>query len=376
MTAFLSRGPGAEAAPGAVLTRGSHPRARGRLHPRDWMGVRGLPLRAGRFGSLAPLPVRSDTAVLAVVAVTAGVRPSGQSVNTGVLARANGPRRAAAAWPLCAAVGRPLPPTWPPRQSPPQPAARRGRRRPLAAGGRDRWPAGGRPLGEAEGAAGAPWGVGAAPGRACPGGWLLPWGRRVRWGRLRRRPPGLPPCNWERKPRAAAGCQAWAGGRRHPVPAGRGLPGPTRPAAPSALAGSHNVFSQAAQAHVQVLPSAAASGNSLVLPFATRSALPLPAPSVALAEVPRPGLCSLRAGRPGPDCGPGLCPERGPAPLDGTGPAGGKPAPRRLRGASGEPLGTLRTAGKQKLCSLLASWPLKSRAHTKRDWQAQTPVQG
>lgn len=49
MIACLSRGPGGEAVPGAVLTRGSHPRARGRLHPRDWMGVRGLPLRAGEI---------------------------------------------------------------------------------------------------------------------------------------------------------------------------------------------------------------------------------------------------------------------------------------------------------------------------------------
>lgn len=39
------------------------------------------PWERARFGDLCPLSVWWDTAVLAVVAVTAGVRPSGRSVN-------------------------------------------------------------------------------------------------------------------------------------------------------------------------------------------------------------------------------------------------------------------------------------------------------
>lgn len=117
------------------------------------------------------------------------------------------------------------------------------------------------------------------------------------------------------QPRVAAGCQAWAGGRRHPAPAGRGLLGPTRPAARSPLAGSNNVFSQAAQTHVQVLPSAAASGNSLLLPLATLGASS-PGPVLGPGRGAAAGLCSLRGGRPARSgargsarsCGPGALP--------------------------------------------------------------------
>lgn len=91
-----------------------------------------------------------------------------------------------------------------------------------------------------------------------------------------RGPPTQPPAEaaaaaWRNAPpRVAAGCRASAGGCRHPAPAGRGLLGtarpypPAPPRLPSGIpGGSDDVFSQAFQTHLQVVPSAAASGNSL-----------------------------------------------------------------------------------------------------------------
>lgn len=143
----------------------------------------------------------------------------------------------------------------------------------------------------------------------------------MRWGRPRRRPPGPPPCEGERA--APSGCRAPGLSRRAATPCPRGT-------GPAGLpAGSHHVFSQAAQTHLQVLPSAAASGNER--PFVSisrplRSSPPCPAPGRGLG----PGAAARRGA--GPAGRPGLCPRLLPARLRVTGPGGGGVNPRRRDG--------------------------------------------
>uniref|UniRef100_A0A674GRJ6 Myotubularin-related protein 10 n=2 Tax=Taeniopygia guttata TaxID=59729 RepID=A0A674GRJ6_TAEGU len=98
-------------------------------------------------------------------------------------------------------------------------AAVRGRARPSRPGRGRRPPE--EPLGrpwEAQGAAGAPCGAAAPPARACPGRWLLPWGRRVRRGR----------------PRGVTGSAARAAAGAGPEPAGVGTTSGARPGPPAA----------------------------------------------------------------------------------------------------------------------------------------------
>lgn len=91
-------------------------------------------------------------------------------------------------------------------------------------------------------------------------------------------------------------------------------PGPARPPV-----GGHNVLPQAAQTHLQVVPSA--SGNCLLLPLPTCPPCPAcPGPSLSLAEVPPQGAVPAGPG--------GLCPL---APGWRTAPVAGLPGSRALR---------------------------------------------